>query len=153
MRFKYLFTLVILLILACSISAISAEEGTIGDYSFTVPEGFEITNQTDYNTTLENSEANESIVLIIPRQYTDTHEEIKTILESQGYVLRDETDYPIGDFDVTQFEFYYTYHHGYFYICENGDDIILITHDYLNEENMPEFDGDYDVQDIIYFLK
>ena len=56
MRFKYLFLSIMLLIMVGSIAAISAEEATIGDYNFTMPDGFEIENQSDDSVILKSDD-------------------------------------------------------------------------------------------------
>ena len=157
MKFKYLFLSLMLLIIVGSIAAISAEEATIGNYNFTMPDGFEIENQSDDSVILKSSD-NHTISLTIPKQYTDSNEEIETIMDSQNYVLREENSFPCGDFDLFQYTVYYSYYSGFFYICRSGDDMILLTH--VCEDGSKDIKvvgindkADYDSMDIIYSLK
>ena len=151
MKFKYLFLSLMLLIIVGSIAAISAEEATIGNYNFTMPDGFEIENQSDDSVILKSSD-NHTISLTIPKQYTDSNEEIETIMDSQNYVLREENSFPCGDFDLFQYTVYYSYYSGFFYICRSGDDMILLTH-VCEDGSLQDPYEDYDSMDIVYSLK
>ena len=58
MRFKYLFLGLMLLILAGSMTAIAAADDyeSLGDYTFDIPDGYQVTDKTDEMVTIWISE-------------------------------------------------------------------------------------------------
>lgn len=56
MKSKILLTAIAILILACSITAISAEKTTYDGHSFEIPEGYKNLNSTDEQLILTNNE-------------------------------------------------------------------------------------------------
>lgn len=137
------------LILACSISAISAEDATIGDYSFTIPEDYNITNQSDDVILLEDSVQYYSLSITDVKEKMD-NEEILKRLTSQGYELEKEGNSTKGIFNVTE----YTYnfkdaYYGFLYICEDGDDKLVVTHGTAGEDEYFMDAPDFDVNDIL----
>ena len=149
MRFKYLFLSMLLLILAFNMGAIAAEDATIGDYSFTIPEDYNITNQTDDVILLEDSVQYYSLSITDVKENLDNEEILKRLM-SQGYELEKEGNSTKGIFNVTE----YTYnfkdaYYGFLYICENGDDKLVITHGTSGEDEYFLSAPDFDVNDIL----
>ena len=58
MRFKYLFLGFMLLILAGSMTAIAAADDyeSLGDYTFDIPDGYQVTDKTDEMVTMQVDE-------------------------------------------------------------------------------------------------
>ena len=153
MKFKFLFLGLMVFIMLSGISSVSAENATVGDYSFTIPDEFSIVNQTEDMVYLEDSLSFYSISLTIADESLDDKEIMKRLL-SQGYELEKEGNYTKGIFNVTE----YTYnfkdaYYGFLYLCENGDDRIVITHGTSGEDEYFMSAPDSDVKDIIESLE
>ena len=153
MKFKFLFLGLMVFIMLAGISTVSAENATVGDYTFTVPDEFSIVNQTEDMVYLEDSLSFYSISLTVADESLDDKEIMKRLL-SQGYELEKEGNYTRGIFNVTE----YTYnfkdaYYGFLYLCENGDDRIVITHGTSGEDEYFMSAPDLDVKDIIESLE
>ena len=98
MRFKYLFLGFMLLILAGSMTAIAAADDyeSLGDYTFDIPDGYQVTDKTDEMVTMQVDEDHPIIV----------------------YVSEDA--FQAGSFDVTPYSYTYLENQGFFYICNDG---------------------------------
>ncbi|AMK16159.1 hypothetical protein [Methanobrevibacter olleyae] len=129
MKFKYLFLSLILLVLACSIATIAAEEAIIDDYSFTIPDGYSIVNQSEQMVSMQ-IDNDHAIVMSAPDD-VQSPKQFKTGLEKQGYKFGDEENYTKGNFDIEQYNYDYDKYQGFLYICDDNtdkdDDVILIT--------------------------
>ena len=64
MRFKYLFLSLMLLILARSITAIAAADDyeSLGDYTFDIPDGYQVADKTDEMLTMQ-ADDNHSVLV------------------------------------------------------------------------------------------
>ena len=149
MKFKYLFLSLMILILASSIALVAAEEASLGDYSFNVPDGYEIVNQTD-NLVSMQSDPDHAIVMSLPDEVKSAAD-FKKSLEAEGYKFGDEDTYKAGDFDVSQYNYEYQDYQGFLYICEGEDNPILITLVMPADEDAPSPD-DNPVTEIINSL-
>ena len=149
MKFKFLLLGLMVFIMLSGISSVSAENATVGDYSFTIPDEFSIVNQTEDMVYLEDSLSFYSISLTLADESLDNEDIMKRLL-SQGYELEKEGNYTKGIFNVTE----YTYnfkdaYYGFLYLCENGDDRIVITHGTSGEDEYFMSGSDLDVKDIL----
>ena len=139
MRFKYLLLGFMLLILAGSMTAISAadtdEIGILDEKIFTIPEDFEIMNQSGEYAYLENSDGNQSIVIMV--RSTDPNK-ILSLYEQVGYEFNDTyRTYQRGIYKVSEIGFTYEDYIGLLFACENGNDRVYILHSFLNEDDFP----------------
>ena len=153
MKYKYLFLSLMLLILACSVVAISADEdyGSIGDYTFDIPDGYQIVNKTDNMLSMQE-DVNHAIVMSLP-DTVKSSDEFKASLEKQGYEFGDEDSYTVGNFDINQYNYNYEKYQGFLYICDDGNDSpILITLVMPADEDAPSSD-DNPVTQIINSLE
>ena len=108
MRFKYLFLGFMLLILAGSMTAIAAADDyeSLGDYTFDIPDGYQVTDKTDEMVTMQVDEDHPIIVY--------------SLLETTGCKLVSEDAFQAGSFDVTPYSYTYLENQGFFYICNDG---------------------------------
>ena len=153
MRFKYLFLSLMLLILAGSISAIAAEEdyGSLGDYTFDIPDSYEIVNKTD-NLLSMQEDTDHAIVMSLPDEVKSS-DEFKADLEKQGYEFGDEDTYTSGNFEISQYNYNKDTYQGFLYICDDGNDSpILITYVIPADEDAPDPD-DNPITEIINSLE
>lgn len=141
MKFKYLILSFMLLILVGSIAAIAAEEdyGSLGDYTFDIPDGYEIVNKTD-NLLSMQEDTDHAIVMSLPDEVKSS-DEFKADLEKQGYEFGDEDTYTSGNFEISQYNYNKDTYQGFLYICDDGNDSpILITYVMPADEDAPDPD-------------
>ena len=67
MKFKYLILSFMLLILAGSITAIAADDdyGSLGDYTFDIPDGYQIINKTDKMLSMQEDK-DHALIMALP---------------------------------------------------------------------------------------
>ena len=141
MKFKYLFLSFLVLILAGSIAAIAANEASIGDYTFTLPDGYTIANQTEDLISMTQDD-DHSIVISDP-EVVKSSEEFKADLEADGYEFGDEANYTSGNFDIEQYNYNQDSYKGFLYICHDNtddDEVFLITLVMPEDEDTPSED-------------
>ena len=139
MKFKYLFLSFMLLIMIGSITAIAADDdyGSLGDYTFDLPDGYEIVNKTDNMLSMQE-DVNHAIVMSLPDDVKDP-EDFKADLEAKGYEFGDEDSYKVGNFDINQYNYNYGQYQGFLYICDDGNNSpILITLVIPADEDAPD---------------
>lgn len=120
MKFKYLFLGFMLLILAGSMTAIAAADDyeSLGDYTFDIPDGYQVIDKTDEMVTMQVDEDHPIIVYKL-----DSVADIDTfmsLLESTGCELVSEDAFQAGSFNVTPYGYTYLDAQGFFYICDDG---------------------------------
>ena len=125
------------LILASNVSAAESDNiGIIGEKVFTIPEDFEIMNQSTQYAYLENSDGNQSIVIMV--RDTDP-DKLFAMYENVGYEFNDTYDtYQRGLYHINETSFVYENYTGLYFACENGNDRVYILHSFLNEDDFPE---------------
>ena len=141
MKFKYLFLSFLVLILVGSIAAIAANEASIGDYTFTLPDGYTIANQTEDLISMTQDD-DHSIVISDP-EVVKSSEEFKADLEADGYEFGDEANYTSGNFDIEQYNYNQDSYKGFLYICHDNtddDEVFLITLVMPEDEDTPSED-------------
>ena len=142
MKLKYLFARLMLIILVCSVASIAADEdyGSLGDYTFDIPAGYEIVNKTD-NLLSMQQDTDHAIVMALPDEVKSA-DEFKADLEKQGYEFGDEGNYTIGNFEINQYNYNKDTYQGFLYICDDGNDSpILITLVIPADEDAPDPDN------------
>ena len=141
MKYKYLFLSFMLLILVGSITAIAANEASIGDYTFTLPDGYTIANQTE--DLISMTQDDDHAIVISDPEVVKSSEQFKADLEAEGYEFGDEANYTSGNFDIEQYNYDYDAYKGFLYIChDNTDDneVFLITLVMPGDEDTPSED-------------
>ena len=141
MKFKYLLLSFMLLILVGSIAAIAADEdyGSLGDYTFDIPDGYQIINKTDKILSMQE-DPDHAIIIALPDEVKSS-DEFKADLEKQGYEFGDEDNYTSGNFEINQYNYNKDTYQGFLYICDDGNDSpILITYVMPADEDAPDPD-------------
>ena len=141
MKFKYLLLSFMLLILVGSIAAIAADEdyGSLGDYTFDIPDGYQIINKTDKILSMQE-DPDHAIIIALPDEVKSS-DEFKADLEKQGYEFGDEDNYTSGNFEINQYNYNKDTYQGFLYICDDGNDSpILITYVMPADEDAPNPD-------------
>ena len=139
MKFKYLFLSLMILVLACSVAAIAADEALLDDYKFTIPENFTIVNSTEHVISLEQDE-NQAIVLACLDE-AKSPEQFKADLEAKGFEISDEeNNFTAGIFEVRQSDISQNDIKGFIYICDDstdddGDDELFITFTFKSDKD------------------
>ena len=122
MKYKYLFLSFMLLILVGSITAIAANEASIGDYTFTLPDGYTIANQTE--DLISMTQDDDHAIVISDPEVVKSSEEFKADLEAQYNYNQDS-------------------YKGFLYICHDNtddDEVFLITLVMPEDEDTPSED-------------
>ena len=130
-----------LLILVGSITAIAANEASIGDYTFTLPDGYTIANQTE--DLISMTQDDDHAIVISDPEVVKSSEEFKADLEADGYEFGDEANYTSGNFDIEQYNYNQDSYKGFLYICHDNtddDEVFLITLVMPEDEDTPSED-------------
>ena len=119
MRFKNIFLSVMILILAGSMTAIAAADDyeSLGDYTFDIPDGYQVTDKTDEMVTMQVDEDHPIIVYKLD-SVADV-DSFMSLLENTGCKLVSEDAFH-GSFNVTPYGYTYLDAQGFFYICDDG---------------------------------
>ena len=127
MRFKYLFLSLMLLILACSITAIAAADDyeSLGDYTFDIPDGYSVVNKSDEMVMMQSDE--DHAVVVYKLDAVSDFGLVKSLLEDAGCEFSDEETFQAGSFDVSQYSYNYTEIQGTLYVCNDGGNPILVA--------------------------
>ena len=145
MKFKYLIISLIVLALATG-AVIAAEQATVGDYTFTVPDGFTVTNQTE-DTTFLQIDDDHAIVISAP-EAEGSPEQFKAELEKDGYEFGSEGNYTTSNYTINQYNYVKDDYQGYFYVCHTDldpndadEDLVMITYVIPADEDAPSDDN------------
>ncbi len=115
---KILILIGFLLVLLSSVSAY--------DNNLTIPDNYYIVNETD-NFTIMQSDDNHSISIC--RMDNDTDRDLlKYLLEKSMYDFTYSSNYIKGDFDIEENHYNQEYQRGILYLCNNGDELIVIDY-------------------------
>ena len=120
MKFKYLFLGVMLLILAGSMTAIAAADDyeSLGDYTFDIPDGYQVTDKDNEMVIMEVDE--DHPIVVYKLDSTTDIDSFMSLLETTGCELVSEDAFQAGSFNVTPFAYTYLDAQGFFYICDDG---------------------------------
>ncbi len=137
MRFKYIFLGVLVLILAAGVAAADDYE-SVGDYTFDIPDGYQVADKDDVSVGMELDENHTVLVYQL-----DSDRDIslfKTMLETAGCQFSDEQDLKVGNFNVSQSTYKLEEAQGYFYICSDGGKHIVVADGMPASEELPAAD-------------
>lgn len=143
MRFKYFFLGLMLLIVVGSIAAASADEdySSLGDYTFDIPEGYQIVDESDNMLNMEADDDHAIIVYLL-----DTPDDLglfNSLLESQGCKFNEVDDFQSGSFDVNVRSYEYQDIQGILYTCDDGSGTpILVASAVSLSDDGPDVDND-----------
>ena len=100
MKIKTITISIALLILACSITAIAAEDVSVAGHTFEVPKDYNIFNTSDDQVILEKDDSH-AIVIMFADSIDNSDDSISS-LESKGYKFIGEETYDAEGFKITQ---------------------------------------------------
>ena len=127
MRFKYLFLSLMLLILACSITAIAAADDyeSLGDYTFDIPDGFNVTEKSDEMVVMQTDE-NHSVTVSKLDGKRDFNL-FKAFLQNLGCEFQEGVANQSGNFNVTEYNITSENVEGNMYLCDDGKNLLLVS--------------------------
>ena len=132
-----------LLILAGSIAAAAAADdyASLGDYTFDIPDGFNVTDEADDVVDMELDENHTIVVYLFDK--TDDFGRFTSLLELQGCNFTDEDPFQAGNFHVNAKTYEYLDIHGRLYTCEDGKGTtMLIASGIPQSEELPSPEND-----------
>lgn len=137
MRFKLIFLSLMLLILAGSMTAIAAQDdyGSVGDYTFDIPDGYQVTDKDEGSVGMELDENH--TVLVTQLDSDNDIRLFKSMLEKAGCEFTDGQDLKVNNFDVSQSTYKFEDTQGNFYICSDGGKPILVADGMPASEEFP----------------
>ena len=126
MKFKYLLLSLMLLIMVGSIAAAAAADDyeSLGDYTFDIPDGYQVVDKDNEAVTMEADE-NHSVVVYKLDALSDADTFI-SLLEATGCEFGEEDTFQSGSFDVSGYSFTYLDIQGNLYVCNDGGTPILV---------------------------
>ena len=125
MNKKFLIIIGLVLILFCSVLAISSfETNSTDDDNFTIPEGFHIKNQSDDYLLLESDKYHTISISAVDID----RDVLKYSLEKSMYDFTYEKNYTKGEWNIEENHYNYEYQRGILYFCENGDRVIVMDY-------------------------
>ncbi len=126
MNKKLLIIIGLILILFYSILTISAANYSNPDYNLNIPDGYHRVNQSD-NFVLLQSDKYHSISISTLDGSTDK-DLLKYLLERSMYDFTYSTNYTKGSYDVEENYYNQEYQSGILYLCDNGQEMIVIDY-------------------------
>ena len=136
MKFNKIFIALILLIVASSIGIACAEEVSVADHKFTIPDGYEVLNSTDDSVILTQDD-DHVIVVIVPEEVNNA-DDAKSYLEDQGYKFIGEEKYDADGKIVQQQNYEKDGFTVMSYIIPAGEDQCVVTFTIPADETAPE---------------
>ena len=116
-----------LLILACSITAIAAADDyeSLGDYTFDIPDGFNVTEKTDEMVVMQTDE-NHSVTVYKLDGKRDFNL-FKAFLQNLGCEFQEGVANQSGNFNVTEYNITSENVEGNMYLCDDGRSLLLVS--------------------------
>ena len=110
-----------------SIAAAAAADDyeSLGDYTFDIPDGYQVVDKDNEVVTMEADE-NHSVVVYKLDALSDADTFI-SLLEATGCEFANEETFQSGSFDVTGYSFTYLDIQGNLYVCNDGGTPILVA--------------------------
>ncbi|MBQ2831671.1 hypothetical protein [Methanobrevibacter sp.] len=142
--------LLVALVFIASVGIVVAQDTTIDDYTFTIPDGYEVKEVNGSMITLMEGDEH-AIVVMITDDVKDS-EDAKENLESQGYKFIGEDTYSVGSKEVRQQNYEKNDYTVMTYVFSVGDDQCIITFTIPSSETAPE-GADNPVSTIINSIK
>jgi hypothetical protein len=136
MKFNKIFIALLLLIVASSIGIACAEEASVADHKFTIPDGYKILNTTD-DTVILTQDDDHVIIVIVPEE-VKSDADAKTYLENQGYKFLGDETYDADGKIVQQHNYEKDGYSVMTYIIPAGSDQCIVTFTIPAGETAPE---------------
>lgn len=136
MKFKYFFLCLIILILAGSIGAIAAADDyeSIGDYTFDIPDGYNLTDKTNASVAME-ADGNRTIMVYKLEAKKDFNL-FKASLEQLRCSFSDEIEFQSGNFKVSECNYTSNDLQGSLYLCDDGKGLVLVASEFPPSVNL-----------------
>ena len=124
MRFKYLLLGLMLFIMVAGVAAADDYE-SLGDYTFDIPDGYQVVDKDNEMVTMQTDE--DHSVIVYKLDSVSDVDTFMSLLETTGCKFTDEETFQSGSFDVTGYSFTYLDIQGNIYICNDGGTPILVA--------------------------
>ena len=136
MKFNKMFIALLLLIVVSCVGIACAEEVSVADHKFTIPDGYKVLNTTDDSVVLTQDD-NHVIVVMVPEVVKNANE-AKSYLEDKGYKFIGEDSYNADGKEVQQQNYEKEGFTVMSYIIPAGDDQCIVTFTIPADETAPE---------------
>ena len=136
MKFNRIFLSILVLLVVSCVGVAVAAEASIGDHTFTIPDGFKLTNSTDDATILEQDD-NHAIVIMMSDEVGSV-EEAKQNLESKGYTFLGSQTYNADGKDIVQQNYGTSDLTIMAYVFDVGSEKCIVTYTIPSTETPPE---------------
>ena len=150
MKFNRIFLSILVLLVVSCVGVAVAAEASIGDHTFTIPDGFKLTNSTDDATILEQDD-NHAIVIMMSDEVGSV-EDAKQNLESKGYTFLGSQTYNADGKDIVQQNYGTSDLTIMAYVFDVGSEKCIVTYTIPSSETPPE-EGDNPVTTILNTIK
>jgi len=136
MKFNRIFLSILVLLVVSCVGVAVAAEASIGDHTFTIPDGFKLTNSTDDATILEQDD-NHAIVIMMSDEVGSV-EDAKQNLESKGYTFLGSQTYNADGKDIVQQNYGTSDLTIMAYVFDVGSEKCIVTYTIPSSETPPE---------------
>lgn len=136
MKFNKLFLAVAIILVVLGMGLVVAEDISIGDHEFTIPDGFQVVNSTDEMVLLAQDD-DHAIGVIIPEAVKNS-DDAKAYLEDQGYTFIAEETYLADGKEVQQQNYESEGYTVMAYVLPAGADQCIVTYTIPSDETAPE---------------
>ena len=136
MNFNKIVLVAAIVLVVLGMGIVVAEDISIGDHEFTIPDGFQVVNSTD-NAVFLSQDDDHAIGVMIPEAVKNS-EDAKTYLESQGYTFIGEETYTADGKEVQQQNYESEGYTVMAYVIPAGDDQCVVTYTIPSTETPPE---------------
>ena len=116
------FVIFLFVLIALSSIALAAAED---DCNFTMPDGYHIKNSSDDYVLLESDQYHTISISVMENMDSDV---LKYMLERSMYDFVYSTNYTKGSYDVEENHYNQEYQSGILYLCDNGEEMIVIDY-------------------------
>ena len=136
MKFNKIFLAILAVLVVSCVGVAVAAEASIGDYTFTIPDGFKLTNSTDDATILEHDD--EHAIVVMMSDEVGSVEDAKQNLESKGYTFIGSETYNADGKDVVQQNYGTSELTIMAYVFDVGSEKCIVTYTIPSSETPPE---------------
>ncbi len=136
MKFSKIFLVAAIVLVVLGMGIVVAEDISIGDHEFTIPDGFQLVNSTDKMVLLSQDD-DHAIGVMIPEEVKNS-EDAKTYLENQGYTFIGEETYNADGKEVQQQNYETDGYTVMAYVIPAGADQCVVTYTIPSDETAPE---------------
>ena len=98
---------------------------SLGDYTFDIPDGYQVVDKDNEMVTMQTDE--DHSVIVYKLDSVSDVDTFMSLLETTGCKFSDEETFQSGSFDVSGYSFTYLDIQGNLYICNDGSTPILVA--------------------------